>query len=85
MTVQLTGPTAPELAWFKSSYSTGNGGECVEVAWRKSSYSGAEGGDCVEVAAAPTHVHIRDSKHLSGPMLTVGPDAWAGFVGLVTG
>ncbi|UPZ28495.1 DUF397 domain-containing protein [Streptomyces sp. LRE541] len=22
----------PELAWFKSSYSTGDGGECVEVA-----------------------------------------------------
>ncbi|MER8088448.1 DUF397 domain-containing protein [Streptomyces sp. NPDC094048] len=24
--------TVPELAWFKSSYSTGSGGECVEVA-----------------------------------------------------
>ncbi|MFJ4682628.1 DUF397 domain-containing protein [Streptomyces sp. NPDC088789] len=24
----------PELAWFKSSYSTGSGGECVEVAVR---------------------------------------------------
>ncbi|MGP4086909.1 DUF397 domain-containing protein [Streptomyces sp. KR55] len=22
----------PEAAWFKSSYSTGDGGECVEVA-----------------------------------------------------
>ncbi|GHI94265.1 MULTISPECIES: DUF397 domain-containing protein [Streptomyces] len=22
----------PELAWFKSSYSTGDGGQCVEVA-----------------------------------------------------
>ena len=57
--------------------------ECVEVAWRKSSYSGAEGGDCVEVAAAATHAHIRDSKQVSGPMLTVGPGAWAGFIGLV--
>ncbi|WP_328897420.1 DUF397 domain-containing protein [Streptomyces sp. NBC_00236] len=56
-----------------------------ELAWFKSSYSGAEGGECVEVAAAATHVHIRDSKQLSGPMLTVGPEAWAGFVGLVTG
>lgn len=27
-TVQATS----ELAWFKSSYSTGSGGECVEVA-----------------------------------------------------
>ncbi|MFH8514601.1 DUF397 domain-containing protein [Streptomyces gelaticus] len=73
------------MAWFKSSYSTGNGGECVEVAWRKSSYSGAEGGQCVEVAAATTHVHIRDSKQLSGPVLTVRPGAWAGFIGLVAG
>lgn len=65
MTVQLAGPIAPELAWFKSSYSTGNGGECVEV------------------AAAATHVHIRDSKQVSGPMLVVRPEAWAGLVELV--
>ncbi|MFJ9479692.1 DUF397 domain-containing protein [Streptomyces mirabilis] len=32
MTVQPTEPLVPEAAWFKSSYSTGNGGECVEVA-----------------------------------------------------
>lgn len=57
----------PDLAWFKSSYSTGNGGECVEV------------------AAAATQVHIRDSKEPDGPVLTVGPNAWAGFVGLVAG
>jgi hypothetical protein len=37
--------------WRKSSYSGGNGGNCVEVAtWRKSSYSGGNGGECVEVA-----------------------------------
>jgi len=24
--------SVPEAAWFKSSHSTGNGGECVEVA-----------------------------------------------------
>ncbi|WP_436849463.1 DUF397 domain-containing protein [Streptomyces avermitilis] len=24
--------TVPESAWFKSSYSSGEGGECVEVA-----------------------------------------------------
>lgn len=30
-----------ELAWFKSSYSNSEGGNCVEVApsWHKSSYS----------------------------------------------
>ncbi|MEV0317872.1 DUF397 domain-containing protein [Streptomyces sp. NPDC050658] len=25
-------PKVPESAWFKSSYSSGEGGECVEVA-----------------------------------------------------
>jgi hypothetical protein len=56
-----------------------------ELPWRKSSYSGAEGGECVEVAAAPGTIHIRDSKVTAGPMLTVSPDAWAGFVGLAAG
>ncbi|MFC5172646.1 DUF397 domain-containing protein [Streptomyces mutomycini] len=74
-----------ELAWYKSSYSGAEGGDCVEVAWRKSSYSGAEGGQCVEFAAVATHIHIRDSKQPDGPVLTVGPGAWAGFVGLVVG
>ncbi|MEU5657120.1 DUF397 domain-containing protein [Streptomyces sp. NPDC047737] len=56
-----------------------------ETAWLKSSYSSGEGGECVEFAAGAAHVHVRDSKHASGPVLTVGPEAWAGFVGLVTG
>ncbi|MER0447223.1 DUF397 domain-containing protein [Streptomyces sp. Edi4] len=40
--------------WFKSSYSSGEGGECVEVAltWRKSSYSTGQSGECIEVAAS---------------------------------
>lgn len=29
---QITVPPVPERAWFKSSYSSGEGGECVEVA-----------------------------------------------------
>ncbi|MFE7619415.1 DUF397 domain-containing protein [Streptomyces sp. NPDC057496] len=39
------------LEWFKSSYSSDEGGACLEVAyeWRKSSYSGDEGGQCLEV------------------------------------
>ncbi|MFC4912484.1 DUF397 domain-containing protein [Actinomadura gamaensis] len=42
-----------DVKWRKSSYSGGEGGQCVEVAtmWRQSSYSGGEGGDCVEAAA----------------------------------
>ncbi|HWU05123.1 MAG TPA: DUF397 domain-containing protein [Streptomyces sp.] len=70
------------LTWFKSSYSSDQGGDCLEVAydWRKSSYSGSEGGDCVEVAAHPAAVHIRDSKITDSPVLTVPPAAWAAFV-----
>ncbi|MFC9737573.1 DUF397 domain-containing protein, partial [Streptomyces noursei] len=39
-----------ELAWFKSSYSSGGDGDCVEIAlsWHKSSYSSSGDGDCVE-------------------------------------
>ncbi|MEU4684316.1 DUF397 domain-containing protein [Streptomyces xinghaiensis] len=56
------GSGAATLAWFKSSYSSGEGGECVEVAmtWRKSSYSSGEGGECVEVAMS-----WRKSSHSS--------------------
>jgi len=32
MSVQHSEVAAPEATWTKSSYSTGNGGECVEVA-----------------------------------------------------
>ncbi|MFB7982757.1 DUF397 domain-containing protein [Streptomyces vinaceus] len=72
-----------DLDWFKSSYSSGEGGECIEVAfeWRKSSYSGGEGGQCVEVAACADTVHIRDSKVTAGPELAVTPGTWAAFLG----
>ncbi|HZG06531.1 MAG TPA: DUF397 domain-containing protein [Streptomyces sp.] len=53
-----------------------------ESAWFKSSYSSGEGGECVEVASTPGTVHVRDSKNLSGPVLTVSPGAWAAFTGL---
>ncbi|MEU1019756.1 DUF397 domain-containing protein [Streptomyces sp. NPDC005898] len=75
---------ASEPVWFKSSYSSGEGGECVEVAltWRKSSYSSGEGGACVEIAPCATAIHIRDSKLLlerSAPTLAVLPTAWQAF------
>ncbi|HEY9368876.1 DUF397 domain-containing protein [Streptomyces sp.] len=71
-----------DLNWFKSSYSSEQGGACVEVAiaWTKSSYSGDQGGACVEVAACPHTVHVRDSKDTNVPALTVSPRAWSTFV-----
>ncbi|MFF1409757.1 DUF397 domain-containing protein [Streptomyces sp. NPDC058289] len=75
-----------DLAWFKSSYSSGEGGECLEVAfdWRKSSYSSGEGGNCVEVAGCADSVHVRDSKVTAGPQLAIAPGAWAAFLDGVT-
>jgi hypothetical protein len=64
MTVQGSELAVPESAWLKSSYSTGNGGECVEV------------------AAGERAIFVRDSKNTAGPVLTLTPGAWAGFVQL---
>lgn len=72
-----------QYRWFKSSYSDGEGGNCLEVAleWRKSSRSDSEGGACVEVASCPRTVRVRDSKRPAGaPQLTVPAAAWAAFV-----
>ncbi|MFG3119654.1 DUF397 domain-containing protein [Streptomyces sp. NPDC048197] len=78
--------STPELTWFKSSYSGGDGDDCVEIAldWRKSSYSSSGDGDCIEIAACPTTVHIRDSKDKDGPRLAVEAGAWAAFVAYAT-
>ena len=54
------------LQWFKSSYSSEQGGQCLEVA----------------VAASPRTVHIRDSKDTHGPTLTVTPGTWTSFLAL---
>ncbi|MDT0402398.1 MULTISPECIES: DUF397 domain-containing protein [Streptomyces] len=56
-------------------------GDTSELKWFKSSYSsGPDGDSCVEIAIAPRTVHVRDSKHVAGPRLAVGPAAWASFV-----
>ena len=71
-----------DVTWKKSSYSGGNGGDCVEVGtWRKSSHSGGNGGNCVEVGAQPepTRVLVRDTKDRNGPMLRFTPAAWQRF------
>ncbi|MFJ1856714.1 DUF397 domain-containing protein, partial [Streptomyces anulatus] len=49
----------------------------TELNWFKSSYSTNDGPDCVEVAAAPTTIHVRDTKQLptSGPHLGFAPAA----------
>ena len=72
--------------WFKSSYSSNEGGNCIEVAyaWRKSSYSSSEGGNCIEVATHPSAIHVRDSKVAAGPVLSVAPTTWVAFLGTVT-
>ncbi|MFJ6510057.1 DUF397 domain-containing protein [Streptomyces sp. NPDC091406] len=70
------------LAWFKSSYSGGDGDSCVEIAmeWHKSSYSGSSGDDCVEVATCPSTVHVRDSKLDESPQLALAPASWTHFL-----
>ncbi|MEV7417746.1 DUF397 domain-containing protein [Streptomyces sp. NPDC089919] len=70
------------LEWFKSSYSGGDGGDCVEVArWRKSSHSGGDGGDCVEIGPHCGVVPVRDSKNPGGPKLVFPQTAWGAFIG----
>ncbi|WP_330460752.1 DUF397 domain-containing protein [Streptomyces sp. NBC_00820] len=56
----------------------------AQPVWFKSSYSSGEGGECVEVADTAQAVHIRDSKVVGGPVLTVTPQAWTRFVGLTS-
>jgi Domain of unknown function (DUF397) len=73
--------TDSNATWRKSSYSNGEGAQCVEVGtppWRKSSYSGGSGGQCVEVADADG-VAVRDTTDRQGPMLTFSAGAWARF------
>ena len=75
------------LQWVKSSYSSEQGGDCVEVAhaWRKSSYSSEQGGACLEIATSPRAIHIRDSKNIEGPALTLAPATWTAFLTLARG
>ncbi|MER5938563.1 DUF397 domain-containing protein [Streptomyces sp. NPDC001928] len=54
----------PALEWFKSSYSSNDGPECVEVAISPT---------------APT-VHVRDSKVKDGARLAFTDGSWAAFV-----
>ncbi|WP_079048150.1 DUF397 domain-containing protein [Streptomyces hirsutus] len=56
-----------ELIWRKSTYSSGEGGECVEVA----------------VAGGAVHVRDSKCVAHGGPVLTVWPVAWTALLGTV--
>jgi hypothetical protein len=55
--------------WVKSTYSDGNGGQCVEWA--------------PEYAAVTGEFLVRDSKDPHGPALAFPADAFASFVSAV--
>ncbi|MFF3733954.1 DUF397 domain-containing protein [Streptomyces sp. NPDC002476] len=57
--------TTESPRWFKSSYSE-NGGACIEVA--------------ANLVALHGLVPVRDSKNLSGPVLSASASAFASFV-----
>ncbi|MFI7272718.1 DUF397 domain-containing protein [Streptomyces sp. NPDC049879] len=52
--------------WKRSSYSEGNGGECVECA--------------PGLARSLGHVPVRDSKNPNGRALAVSTPAWRHFL-----
>lgn len=57
------GSGAP-LRWFKSSYSSEEGGECVEVA----------------IDAVAVHVRDSKQVMECGPVLRIGPAAWSALL-----
>jgi hypothetical protein len=61
----MSTPDLSAAQWEKSSYSSGQEGECVEFA-RNLAPSGI--------------VPVRDSKTPAGPALLLTPTAWADFV-----
>ncbi|WP_281904455.1 DUF397 domain-containing protein [Streptomyces olivaceus] len=61
-------------------------GDGSELRWFKSSYSdSSNSNECVEVAAAPSTVHVRDSKSPQGAQLALAPEAWVGFLAYTVG
>lgn len=75
-------PHADRFTWHTSSYSGGQGGQCVEVGvtWRTSSYSGPQGGQCVEVGPGTEYVGIRDTKNREQGHMMVTPETWRAFI-----
>uniref|UniRef100_A0AAU2VQ33 DUF397 domain-containing protein n=1 Tax=Streptomyces sp. NBC_00008 TaxID=2903610 RepID=A0AAU2VQ33_9ACTN len=52
----------------------------TDLKWTKSSYSSDDSGNCVEVATCSHTVHVRDSKDIAVPALTLSPAAWSAFL-----
>ncbi|MHC5702601.1 DUF397 domain-containing protein [Streptomyces tirandamycinicus] len=70
-----------DAVWRKSSYSGGEGGNCLEVATSSKSARSGAGGDCLDAAAdRPGAVPVRDSKNPDGPKLVFRTAAWSAFV-----
>jgi hypothetical protein len=59
-------------AWRTSSYSGGNGGQCVEVA-----------AIITHLHSPETVCAVRDSKNPEGPVLAFSPGQWRTFAGRV--
>ncbi|MFC9651438.1 DUF397 domain-containing protein [Streptomyces sp. NPDC056937] len=64
--MSTTPETTDTLRWVKSSYSDGQGGQCIEFA--------------PDYYAAHGVVPVRDSKNPSGPALMLSPEGFAGLV-----
>ncbi|MFC8141611.1 DUF397 domain-containing protein [Streptomyces paradoxus] len=58
-----------ELDWFKSSYSSNDGPDCVEVA----------------ISTAQPAILLRDSKNKNGARLAFTGGAWSEFVEFAAG
>ncbi len=61
----------PSVTWVKSSYSNGEGAECVEWAPEHTALTG--------------EILVRDSKTPHAPYLTLTPESFAGLVSLAKG
>lgn len=66
-----------ERPWRKSSYSMGNGGNCVEVADHARPVN-AHTVDAQTVNAPA--IDVRDSKVPDGPVLRIPGEQWQAFV-----
>ncbi|MYQ47715.1 DUF397 domain-containing protein, partial [Streptomyces sp. SID4985] len=42
-----------------------------------------DGNSCVEIAVTPGTIHVRDSKHQTGPRLALTQATWTAFVSTV--